>query len=244
MAGDQLAQLLGVGAAALLRALGERKRFVDEPAQRLDVGEHRARPAVDDGDPLLRVLRDLERLLGDAAVLGGAESVQPLAQRRELVVGERLDARGQCGELVAASKVGELRGDVLARVELLAQGLQLVAAGEVVTVGDAVELAAQLVELVAAGDEVDALVERGQVVAARPLVARAAARRCAPAAPRRRRGRRARRAWGSCRCARGARTRRRGRPDPRAAPRARRGRGASRSAQRGESSPPGSESMR
>ncbi len=70
-AGDQLAQLLGVGAAALLPALGERDRLVDEAAQRADVVEDGSGAAIDLRDPLQRVLRRREGLLGDAAVLGG-----------------------------------------------------------------------------------------------------------------------------------------------------------------------------
>ena len=55
-AGDQLAQLLGVGAAGLLRALGERDGLVDRRAQRADVREDGAGAAIDLRDALERVL--------------------------------------------------------------------------------------------------------------------------------------------------------------------------------------------
>ena len=117
-AGDQVAQLLGVRAAALLRALGERDGLVDRRAQRADVGEHGAGAAIDRGDPLERRPRRprapagrsptssresrRSRSRGDLlaeparAVVAGGERLEPRRQLHDLVVvGERREvARG------------------------------------------------------------------------------------------------------------------------------------------------------
>ena len=92
-AGDQLAQLLGVGTAGLLRALGERDGLVDRRAQRADVGQHGAGAAIDRGDALERVLGGGERLLGDAGVLARVRGARAARRASRATACERRRAR-------------------------------------------------------------------------------------------------------------------------------------------------------
>ena len=195
MAGDQLAQLLGVGAAAFL---GVEDALVTSLAQRLDVGQDGSGATVDDHDPVERFAREAVRLLGDAAVLGRAEAVEPLTQGRDLVAGgEAVEPLAQRGDLVAPGRASTRSRRARRRRDR--RSAQLVAAGEtveraragrrprrpasreLVATGEAVEalvqggdvvVAGEAGELVAAGEAVEALVQRGDCRAAIELVRR------------------------------------------------------------------------